>query len=974
MITKPKIKPKRLAETKKTKKESRVEQSLGIRIVALTMNLLLIIASASYVPTLPIATFMFAATAILGSYLAYAFRNSRPAWVGTIPTVATILLFTNFFFELYTGYANGMHTAVGAFIHMLTGLLALHCFDLRSRTDFSISALIGLGLLTCLAGMAKDVIYGFYIFTYTILAGLLLFYDSSSRSHEIGPSRAVPSANSATAKATQKEAQASTQVKPPELVIKRLRIASLSPLIPVFILPFLSYLAFSGMPRIDSVIDVFKDNFVRAQLPISAALSDQLGKGGRSQSIRGGAPETKAQGGASYTVSKSNQSGTASGSSPNKGDAGSGSGSGSGNGNTGNNSNGQKNSGSGGKPGTGGLPSPEALKALEREKALNEAYQKEAVELRGAANQLEEIVLKVSSPQASYIRRYSLNNFDGVQWTRSVPVATTTIRPTPNSRIGLDLTASDAVYVPPRLPTLEVKQDFRIEQDNVFGHILPASWIPQLVKQKGKEDAEIRVDGDGTIKLISTLQRGSAYSVVSQIPVYDFDQMRHLPLETIEQVTDDRDNEIKLARSCQTPYTAGGDEIEKLANDVAGKEGNWFYRSDKICQYLRKNYKYDPGSFYAEDPPAPGQASAVSSAPSSSPGAEQKAKSTPEAKPELTSKESSKNKPAAVATSTQPESKTEAETKQVQEIKETKESFVEDFLFVKKRGNCRHFATAFVLLCRAQGIPARIVTGFLPGQLNKATGYWEVRGKHAHVWAEIYLPYWNWVPFDATPNGQLPAHEEGGNALTRFVKSGLANPFGQNYSPSRKPRHQKERTHREGDRPGDKGNDTKNNKFGMFDFGANKGKSQKIQLPLIGNVDQGLMQQFFKYSIVFFALLALAAILFVYLKQRKETERREYLQTHKPSTLIFLEVLSDLKRYELLKGPTETADELSLRLGDRISELAQGGRYIPDELPEMVSNFMEIYSEDRFGGTDKLDELTIMSGKIKTLVQSKGRK
>ena len=943
MITKPKIKPKRLAETKKTKKESRVEQSLGIRIVALTMNLLLIIASASYVPTLPIATFMFAATAILGSYLAYAFRNSRPAWVGTIPTVATILLFTNFFFELYTGYANGMHTAVGAFIHMLTGLLALHCFDLRSRTDFSISALIGLGLLTCLAGMARDVIYGFYIFTYTILAGLLLFYDSSSRSHEIGPSRAVPSANAAAAaKATQKEAQAATQVKPPELVIKRLRIASLSPLIPVFILPFLSYLAFSGMPRIDSVIDIFRDNFVRAQLPISAALSDQLGKGGRSQSIRGGAPETKAQGGASYTVSKSNQSGTASGSSPDKGDSGSGSGNGSGNGSSGNNGNGQKNSGKGGKPGTGGLPSPEALKALATEKALNEAYQKEVVGLRGAANQLEEIVLKVSSPQPSYIRRYSLNNFDGVQWTRSVPVATTTIRPTPNSRIGLDLTASDAVYVPPRLPTLEVKQDFRIEQDNVFGHILPASWIPQLVKQKGKEDAEIRVDGDGTIKLVSTLQRGSAYSVVSQLPVYDFDQMRHLPLETIEQVTDDRDNEIKLARSCQTPYTAGGDEIEKLANDVAGKEGNWFYRSDKICQYLRKNYKYDPGSFYAEDNsvqvpvPAPAQASAPA------PGAETKAKSTTEAKPELAA--------------------------------ETKESFVEDFLFVKKRGNCRHFATAFVLLCRAQGIPARIVTGFLPGQLNKTTGYWEVRGKHAHVWAEIYLPYWNWVPFDATPNGQLPAHEEGGNALTRFVKSGLANPFGQNYAPSRKPRHQKERTQREGDRPGDKGNDTKNNKFGLFDFGSNKDKSQKIKLPLIGNVDQGLMQQFFKYSIVFFALLALAAILFVYLKQRKETERREYLQTHKPSTLIFLEVLSDLKRYELLKGPTETADELSLRLGDRISELAQGGRYIPDELPEMVSNFMEIYSEDRFGGSDKLDELTIMSGKIKTLVQSKGRK
>lgn len=967
MITKAKIKAKPkskgMAETKKTKKETRVEQSFGIRIVALTMNLLLIIASASYVPTLPIATFMFATTAILGSYLAFVFRNSRPAWVGTIPTVATILLFTNFFFELFTGYTNGMHTAVGAFIHMLTGLLALHCFDLRSRTDFSISALIGLGLLTCLAGMAKDIIYGFYIFTYTILAGLLLFYDSSSRSHEIGPSRAVPSSNSAAAiaaaKATQKDAQAATQVKPPEMVIKRLRIASLSPLIPVLILPFLSYLAFTGMPRIDSVIDVFKDNFVRAKFPISAALGDQLGKGGRSQSIRGGAPDTKAQGGASYTVTKSNQSGTASGGSLDKGSKdgeGSGSGNGSGSG-PGSDSSGSGKKAGGGQQRKGGLPSPEALKALARENALRDAYQKETVGLHGPANQLEDIVLKVSSPQATYIRRYSLNNFDGVQWTRSFPAGTTTITPTPNSKIGLDLTASDAVYVPPGLPTLELKQDFRIEKDNVFGHILPATWIPQLVKQKGKEDGEIRVDSDGTIKLVSSLQQGSSYSVVSQIPVYDFDQMRHLQLETIESVTEDRDSEIKMAKSCQTPYTAGGDEIQKLGNDVAGQDGNWFYRSDKICQYLRKNYKYDPGSFYTEDTAVQAPVPTASTAPTSATMA--KTVTVSEASPEP-------------ATGAKASSEVNGNSAFLPKD-EVKESFVQDFLFVKKRGNCRHFATAFVVLCRSQGIPARIVTGFLPGQLNKTTGYWEIRGKHAHVWAEIYLPYWNWVPFDATPNGQLPAHEEGGNALTRFVKSGLANPFGQNYSPSRKPRQQKDRGHQGGDGK-DNGKDPKNDKSGFFDFGSNKGKNQKVQLPMLGSVDQGLMQQVFKYSIVVIALLALILILYVYLKQRKEIQRKEYLQSHKPSTLIFLEVLSDLKRYELLKGPTETADELSTRLGDRISELAQTGRYIPDELPAIVSSFMEIYSEDRFGGADKLDELTTMSGQIKTLVQSKGRK
>ncbi len=914
---KPAAKPPKAAKaaTAKKKKEVRAEQSLGIRIVAMIMNLLLILASASYVPTLPLTTFLFSMTAILGSYLAYIYRDNRPAWVGTIPTVATMVLFTNFFFELFTGYSSATQTAVGAFIHMLTGLLALHCFDLRSRTDFSISALIGLGLLTCLAGMAKDLVYGFYIFTYTILAGLLLFYDSSSRSHEIGPSRAVAAA-AAAGPGAPGGLGAVTNV---EQVVKRLRVASMAALIPVFALPFLSVLAFNSMPRIDSVIDIFKDNFVRARFPVSANLSGQLGKGGHSQSIRGGAPDSKAQGGASYTVKGGGEDGTASGARPDKEKLDSRPGDGTGH-------SGGISGGKDGKRGQAGLgpksgaKDPEALKRAAMEKALKEAHERETVDLDGSASQLETVVLKVASPQPTYVRRYTLNNFDGLKWSRSYPVNPTDIANGPTDKLGFDLTASDAVYVPPNLPTLEVKQDFRIEKDNVFGHILPHSWIPQLVKIKGesegsnKKDAreEIKIDGDGAIKLPQALNQGSSFSVTSQIPVYDFEQMRRLPPETIEQVGEERDSEIKLAKSCLARASdATSDKIEKLSLEITGAEGNWFLKADRIAEHLRKNYKYNTTSFTEK-------------------------------------------------------SVAETET----EAKKTEGNLAEDFLFVNKQGDCRQFATAFALLCRAQGIPTRLVTGFTPGELNKTTGFYEIKGKNSHVWAEIYLPYWNWVPFDATPGGQLPAHEEGGNALSRFIRSGLANPFGQSYAASRKSKKTAGSQNGEQGKEGDK--EQKKNDFWNLD--TDKSKNQKMQLPVLGTVDQGTMQQILKYSVVVIATLILLVVLFVYLRQRKEAQLKDFMQTHKPSTLIFLDVLTELKRYELLKHPTETADELTLRLSDRFAELAETGAYIPEKLPGVVSQFMEIYCEDRFGGDDRLDELTQMSAHIKSLAHTKGRK
>jgi transglutaminase-like putative cysteine protease len=76
---------------------------------------------------------------------------------------------------------------------------------------------------------------------------------------------------------------------------------------------------------------------------------------------------------------------------------------------------------------------------------------------------------------------------------------------------------------------------------------------------------------------------------------------------------------------------------------------------------------------------------------------------------------------------------------------------VDEFLFHYRKGYCEQFATAMVILSRAAGIPARLVTGYLPGTYNPFTGYYEVKSSDAHAWVEIMAERFGWVEFDPSP-------------------------------------------------------------------------------------------------------------------------------------------------------------------------------------------------------------------------------
>jgi transglutaminase-like putative cysteine protease len=135
---------------------------------------------------------------------------------------------------------------------------------------------------------------------------------------------------------------------------------------------------------------------------------------------------------------------------------------------------------------------------------------------------------------------------------------------------------------------------------------------------------------------------------------------------------------------------------------------------------------------------------------------------------------------------------------------------VDEFLFSSRAGFCEHYASAFVVLMRELGIPARVVTGYQGGEINPSDGYMEVRQSDAHAWAEVWIEQRGWIRVDPTgavaPEriarsvaSQSPRRLFGGLmtlspandswlAMTRFTWDALSNAWNQrvlNYSPER---------------------------------------------------------------------------------------------------------------------------------------------------------------------------------------------
>jgi transglutaminase-like putative cysteine protease len=102
---------------------------------------------------------------------------------------------------------------------------------------------------------------------------------------------------------------------------------------------------------------------------------------------------------------------------------------------------------------------------------------------------------------------------------------------------------------------------------------------------------------------------------------------------------------------------------------------------------------------------------------------------------------------------------------------------VDYFVFELQQGHCEYFAASLTVMARLAGLPARVATGFSPGDYNVLSGMFEVKEYHAHAWTQVFIPELGWVTMDATPPGALPTQSR----TTPFLVGKLRDPFSEEW-------------------------------------------------------------------------------------------------------------------------------------------------------------------------------------------------
>ncbi len=87
---------------------------------------------------------------------------------------------------------------------------------------------------------------------------------------------------------------------------------------------------------------------------------------------------------------------------------------------------------------------------------------------------------------------------------------------------------------------------------------------------------------------------------------------------------------------------------------------------------------------------------------------------------------------------------------------------VDDFLFESRLGYCEQIASTLTVMLRSQGVPARLATGYVPGERDRVSGVWKVRASDAHAWVEVWFPQTGWQAFDPTANVPLSGDVDSG--------------------------------------------------------------------------------------------------------------------------------------------------------------------------------------------------------------------
>lgn len=97
------------------------------------------------------------------------------------------------------------------------------------------------------------------------------------------------------------------------------------------------------------------------------------------------------------------------------------------------------------------------------------------------------------------------------------------------------------------------------------------------------------------------------------------------------------------------------------------------------------------------------------------------------------------------------------------------------FLTDARTGHCEYYASAMAAMCRAIGVNARVVTGYVAAEFNNQTGTYVVRSSNAHAWVEAETRPGQWRTYDPTPPAEFSAihrpQETAGRMIRRWLNA-----------------------------------------------------------------------------------------------------------------------------------------------------------------------------------------------------------
>jgi transglutaminase-like putative cysteine protease len=583
----------------------KAEDSVELRVVAACIAAWSIIIAATYTHMPLLLGLLYFWLTITGSYLSYYFRDKRVRWLPILIGIGLIGVMIKFVFEIYVEFKVGRLEGLIPFIHVLCGLLTLQTFDLESRTDLNISVLIALGLFTCTAVIGTDLKFGFFVLVMVVLGTLMLYFESISRT-----------------KSNEQKPREGSQAP---VYTATARAISGASVLPILSIPALSFLFFMIIPRVDSVFDTIV-NYVHSKTGNSAPRLSYLPGGDNihfDDKVKGKAGTEGDGTSLPGSVGGGGHGPSSSGSKGGKGaakDAGGGNGAGttSGGGSDGKTGKGDTKSGGGGTAsgaggakgakgdgaGKGGGGSKKDDKEDKFKPAIpgsdaddsssessDDAQDSDEMVLRDAANSVNDnkLLLYVRSNETVYLRRMYFDNYDGHHWTVSHHSKEEKCERLQGEYV--ELGGVPALHVSQSMNTKEMVQ--RISIMDSIGHVLPTANIPQSVAI-GNE--RISVDDFGVLRCENPLKEITNYEVVSKIPVFDLDKLRHAP--TPESASADK----QLAQYLQLPEKLPT-EIEAEAQTIAnaGGDANWFGKAERLCNHLRSHYKYSTAP-YVDNP------------------------------------------------------------------------------------------------------------------------------------------------------------------------------------------------------------------------------------------------------------------------------------------------------------------------------------------------------------------------------------